>query len=360
MSIQQYCVSHNDEGTDLRLLSPLNKTSLAVNDMTRSPFGKMVWSVRNLGFNPAYDAPVTTVTATTTGATGSGAAAAAAAAAGADLNNNTKIDRIACTPDLSLVAVASERIIRLVSGETKAVVAELWMDDRVLALHMNSDLLCVVLARATHFFHVDTLQPLPELRTQWPTPNYTGLGALSKMHDSGTCYFATSQSLSDKKDRGDVFLYDPWRAATLTVFDAHKDEPIRCIEFSGSGTRLATCTTKGKHVRIWSCPDCTPLYELQRGQTEAVIYSIGLNYDATALALTSNTGTLHLFQPGKNARSVNKITTRTSATLCFMSPDGQFLFVLYPPDANNKTAKLERYKLSHDLKGELENEMNLS
>jgi WD40 repeat protein len=419
MSIDNYCINFDEEGTQLRLLAPNNKTSVGVHEMLGNPFGTALFTIRNLGHNPAYEstgnepvasssapkkkAPasgskakqgaksgsneydddeddalddtrtlsgqtaITSITSRNFAATSSGKITSSAAPvtsgaldfAGNTLGATTKVDRITATPDCTLIAVGSERILRIVTADTKTVAAEIWMEEKILNLRCNSSILAVMLSKATHFFHLETLQPLPELRTQWPNLNHNGLGALSCMLGM-SCFFAVSQSLSDKKLRGDVFLYNPISASTLTVVDAH-EEPIRCVEFCGNGTRFATVSNHGRKIRIWSCPDCTPIYELQRGSSEAVIYSIAMNYDATILALTSNSGTLHLFKPQQNNRSIGKINGRTTPSLCFVSPDGMFLYVLYPPDANSKTAKLERHKLSFDLKTiEADNEINLT
>lgn len=427
MSIDSYCINFDEEGTQLRLLAPNNKTSVVVHEMLGNPFGTALFTLRNLGHNPAYESTGNETTATVSpakkGAAGKGKAGSKAKQgggkggkagsneydddddidadgdgslddtrtlsgqsaavtsrnlasatnitsaggiasgaldfAGNTLGANTKVDRITATPDCTIIAVACERILRIISAESKQVVAEIWMEEKILNLRANAQILAVILSKATHFFHIETMQPLPELRTQWPNFNHNGLGALSCMLGM-SCFFAVSQSLSDKKLRGDVFLYNPLSASTLTVVDAH-DEPVRCLEFCGNGTRFATVSNNGKKIRIWSCPDCTPIYELQRGSSEAVIYSIAMNYDATILGLTSNSGTLHLFKPAQNNRSIGKISGRTTPSLCFVSPDGMFLYVLYPPDATSKTAKLERHKLSFDLKTiEADNEMNLT
>jgi hypothetical protein len=370
MSLESFCVCASEDGTELRMLSPLSRTNLAVYDLLGSPFGKTLWAARNLTVNPAYDAAsataVAAAAATAPGDSGAGASPGVlprgtsfAGMTMASSVSSTKLDRIAATPDGSIVACSFENTLRLVGAESRGVVAEMWVEERILNLRCNSELLAVVTARSTQFFLIDTLLPLPELRTQWPAPNFNGLGALSAMIGPN-CYFALPQSLSDKRDRGDIFLYNPKSANTLTVVDAHEDA-VRCIEFCGNGTRFATCSGKGQKIRVWSCPECVPLYELVRGQAEAVIFSIGMNFDGTSVVVTSNTGTLHMFKPAAGSRSVGKTTTRQTHNAAFVSPDGSYMFVLYPPDAASKTAKLERYRLAHDLKSsELEQEINLT
>lgn len=52
-------------------------------------------------------------------------------------------------------------------------------------------------------------------------------------------------------------------------------------------------------VRVFNLPTADKLYTLRRGNAHCEIYSLAFNHTATMLALSSSTGTIHVFQLGK-------------------------------------------------------------
>lgn len=58
---------------------------------------------------------------------------------------------------------------------------------------------------------------------------------------------------------------------------------------------LATTSTKGTIIRIWSLPDCAPLCNLRRGMNASNIYSVAMNPQGSLLAVSSSSGTIHIF-----------------------------------------------------------------
>jgi hypothetical protein len=70
---------------------------------------------------------------------------------------------------------------------------------------------------------------------------------------------------------------------------------LRCIALSHSEERIATASEAGTLVRIWSFPSCTKLYELRRGVDPAVILGLAFSPSGTSVAVSSDKGTLHVF-----------------------------------------------------------------
>lgn len=77
---------------------------------------------------------------------------------------------------------------------------------------------------------------------------------------------------------------------------------LRCIALSSNEDRIATASEAGTLVRIWSFPSCTKLYELRRGVDPAIILGLAFSPSGTSVAVTSDKGTLHVFDlPGASA-----------------------------------------------------------
>ena len=71
-----------------------------------------------------------------------------------------------------------------------------------------------------------------------------------------------------------------------------------CLSYDG--TLLATASTKGTVIRVYSTLDGTVVKELRRGVDNAQIFSIGFTKDAKYLICTSDRKTLHVFSMRHN------------------------------------------------------------
>jgi len=83
-------------------------------------------------------------------------------------------------------------------------------------------------------------------------------------------------------------------------FHAH-DHGIARIAIGGAANQslqqkfIATASTQGTLIRVFSLPQCEKLYDLQRGSSPCTIFSISFNYEATCIAVSSSKRTIHLF-----------------------------------------------------------------
>jgi WD40 repeat protein len=81
----------------------------------------------------------------------------------------------------------------------------------------------------------------------------------------------------------------------VNVIQAHKSE-IEIMKFSQNGKLLASASTSGTIIRIFSIPDSKLKYSFRRGSSSAKIYDINFNKSSTMCCVGSENGTIHLFK----------------------------------------------------------------
>jgi len=89
-----------------------------------------------------------------------------------------------------------------------------------------------------------------------------------------------------------VSLYDTNKHHTIMAHNG----PLAALSLNQTGTLLATASEKGTLIRIFDTVSGTSLQELRRGTSEAIIYSICFNSASDLIAVSSNKGTVHVFQ----------------------------------------------------------------
>ncbi|ONK68244.1 uncharacterized protein A4U43_C05F9230 [Asparagus officinalis] len=70
---------------------------------------------------------------------------------------------------------------------------------------------------------------------------------------------------------------------------------IACFALSQDGRLVATASSKGTLVRVFSAVDGTLLQEVRRGADRAEIYSLAFSENMKWLAVSSDKGTVHVF-----------------------------------------------------------------
>lgn len=163
-------------------------------------------------------------------------------------------------------------------------IGELSFRAPVRALRLRRDKIVVALDHKLYVYNFADLKLLHQMDT---TPNPTGLLALS------TATAPTAVLACPGLHRGQVRLEH--LGARSTKFIAAHDTHLACIALTADGLRLATCSTRGTLVRIFSTLDGTRLQELRRGADRAQIYSLAFSSNAQWLALSSDKGTVHVF-----------------------------------------------------------------
>jgi WD40 repeat protein len=141
-------------------------------------------------------------------------------------------------------------------------------------------------------------QPL-KLFTIETMENPTGIMALSSKITSSTLAFPAGQAgqvhlmelplkVFSANDIGKV------QTPVASIIPAHTTK-IAALALSDTGEWLATASEKGTLIRIFECKSGKLMHELRRGMDEAYIYSIQFNLMATRIVVSSDKGTIHIF-----------------------------------------------------------------
>jgi hypothetical protein len=247
-------------------------------------------------------------------------------------------------PSISMAAVVAQGMRRVLLCDLlkNTTLSELYFDTEVLAVHLNPKRLAVTCAEQTHLFDLQTLDPLPQVRTCWPL-NEHGVSAMSSLMIDGSCLVAVPQS-GDTQDstRGDVFLVDTISFASVTIVCAHKCR-VTQIVFSPDSNCFATCSEKGQNIRLFSVSGAR-LASFKRGATPATIFGIAMSTDGGVLACTSSSGTMHVFRfedspdRDRELKSFSKTDVGPEPSELVMSNDGRCVWVAYPPVVQGRSA----------------------
>ncbi|KAJ1928319.1 Phosphatidylinositol 3,5-bisphosphate-binding protein [Tieghemiomyces parasiticus] len=88
--------------------------------------------------------------------------------------------------------------------------------------------------------------------------------------------------------------YAPTMSANVSIITAHTTR-LSCLAINAEGTKLASASEKGTLVRVFHAGSGKLLNELRRGVDRAEIYSIAFSHDSTRLCVSSDKGTIHIF-----------------------------------------------------------------
>ncbi|CAO3597808.1 unnamed protein product [Absidia cylindrospora] len=195
----------------------------------------------------------------------------------------------------------------------KMIIYDSMKDQAVLELEYKSEVknvklrrerLVVVLSHKVFVYHFSLHPQL--LQTFETTDNDKGLAAVSASPDHAMLAIPGRQ-------RGHVQLIDldslvcHWPSpggddrpptttttANISIIAAHSGK-LSCIALNHDGSKCATASDKGTLVRVFNTATGTLLNELRRGMDRADIFSIAFNPEATRLCVSSDKGTIHIF-----------------------------------------------------------------
>ncbi|OMO89974.1 hypothetical protein COLO4_19493 [Corchorus olitorius] len=153
----------------------------------------------------------------------------------------------------------------------------------VRAVKLRRDRIVVVLEHKIYVYSFMDLKLLHQIET---LANPRGLCCLS--HHSNTSVLACPGL-----QRGQVRI-EHFGLNMMKLFNAH-DSHLACLTLTLDGLLLATASTRGTLIRIFNTMDGTRLQEVRRGVDRADIYSIALSPNVQWLAVSSDKGTVHIF-----------------------------------------------------------------
>lgn len=153
----------------------------------------------------------------------------------------------------------------------------------VRGVKLRRDRIVVVLEHKIYVYNLTDLKLLNQIET---LANPKGLCCLS--HHSSTSVLACP-GLHQGQVRVEHY------GLKVTKFINAHDSQISCFSLTLDGFLLATTSVKGTLVRIFNTMDGTRLQEVRRGADRAEIYSIALSPNVQWLAISSDKGTVHIF-----------------------------------------------------------------
>eukprot|EP01017_Pseudomicrothorax_dubius_P045964 TRINITY_DN8033_c0_g3_i1.p1 TRINITY_DN8033_c0_g3~~TRINITY_DN8033_c0_g3_i1.p1 ORF type:complete len:348 (+),score=78.47 TRINITY_DN8033_c0_g3_i1:58-1101(+) len=207
------------------------------------------------------------------------------------------------------------------------VVGELCFRNDVKAVKMKTDKIFVVQESKFFAYNVADLKLIDNQETDVNT-----LGLLA-INTEG------SQSIVAYLDKtpGSVVIKNYDTGKSLTI-NAHQSK-LRCLELSADGTRLATASEKGTLVRVYNAETGELLSELRRGSEYAMIYALAFDPENKWLAVTSDSGTLHIFSTkGTSAQAMEESGVRNAKS--------KFLFMKFISNYFDSQWSFAQYRMS--------------
>ena len=213
----------------------------------------------------------------------------------------------------SLVAVvrtSAPRTLSLANAWTGTSLRDLHFVATVKRVEMNRRVLCVLAADGRlHVFNLTTLQLIKSVGVVHPSDPARGIEGANAT--TAGAFFALSNVEDEsfvvcrcRKRLGWVRVYRVTdqggiRLAPIGSFDAHSHSIARIA--IGGGTvgqqKLATASEKGTVIRLFSLgAEPSKLCVLLRGSSPCAMHSIAFSADATRVASSSSTGTVHVFK----------------------------------------------------------------
>ncbi|PVU89631.1 hypothetical protein BB561_005254 [Smittium simulii] len=225
---------------------------------------------------------------------------------------------------------------------TRQIISELEFRSEVRSVLLRKDLIIVFL-RAKCI--VCTLEPQPQKLHAFETfDNVKGIGAVSYESESGILVFPGRQKgqiqvvhLNNiSKDNNNLLSkisdtattsYQPTisniESAGLDVSTSNTEEiaikgakqalkpakinivvahatALSALAISNDGAYVASASEKGTLIRVFSTEDGMLLYELRRGVDRANIFSIAFSSDSSRICVSSDKGTVHIFNLDAN------------------------------------------------------------
>ncbi|XP_004495714.1 autophagy-related protein 18a [Cicer arietinum] len=162
-------------------------------------------------------------------------------------------------------------------------IGELSFRSEVKGVRLRRDRIVVVLAHKIFVYNFADLKVLHQIET---IVNPKGLCEVS--HVSGTMVLACPGL---QKGQVRVEHY----ASKRTKFIMAHDSRIACFALTQDGRLLATASSKGTLMRVFNTLDGSLLQEVRRGADRAEIYSLAFSSTAQWLAVSSDKGTVHVF-----------------------------------------------------------------
>jgi autophagy-related protein 18 len=193
----------------------------------------------------------------------------------------------------------------------RAPICETSFPETILAVRMNRLRIVVAIIDAIYVYNTTTMKTQHVFRT---VENLNKVLDLSP--SSENCFLVFPASL----EKGSVQVCDCFSMEMRGVIEAHSTS-LAVVGVSYSGNLLATSSTKGTIIRVFSLPEGEKLFTFKRGLYPAQTYSLRFSFDSNYLVCTSSSGSLHIFslQHSSSPSTWSVSKTLSSAATYFFS-----------------------------------------
>lgn len=148
---------------------------------------------------------------------------------------------------------------------------------------MNTEILAVSLDEEVFVYDIWTLNLIKKIPCE--------KGGNISLCTGTPCYLAVPQS------HGVISMYTCNKDSVYSICEniqAHKSKIMQC-KISSSGKYLASCSSTGTIVRVFSLPSGQLFGSFRRGFHHAEVFSISFCSDDDYIAVGSSSGTVHIF-----------------------------------------------------------------
>ncbi|KAF8384462.1 atg-18 [Pristionchus pacificus] len=201
------------------------------------------------------------------------------------------VERMFNSSLLTLVSLKNPRLMQVYHFMNRSLICEHKFGSSILNVKMNRDRLIVCLEECIHVYNLRDMKQVMHTICDTP-PNRTG------MIDLSSCGSPSLLAYPGSTSSGQVHMFDAMSLTSVNSFMAHAN-PLSALRFNAEGTKIATASTKGTVIRVFSVPNGTKLFEFQRGVRPCVMHSLCFSADSNYLCSSSNTETIHVYKLAK-------------------------------------------------------------
>jgi autophagy-related protein 18 len=240
----------------------------------------------------------------------------------------TAVAQLGSSSLLAVVARTSPRALQLLNTTDGTVMRQINCRTAVLGVRMTRDRLVVRLRAAAHVFDLDTLERLATVECGHASRAAFALSPPTVMvFNVGTAKMELRRVqpllvLPSAQTAGSVDVVDAATLRLIRVVAAHRTD-VACLALSADGALLATASTRGTVVRVFSLVDASAskVASFRRGRTQARITTMRFSNDGRYLVVGSESPTVHVFALGAR-RADGSAASRARAVLCLQAQPG--------------------------------------
>ncbi|CAD6197059.1 unnamed protein product [Caenorhabditis auriculariae] len=215
------------------------------------------------------------------------------------------LERLFLSSLMCLVSQKDPRVMHVCHFASKNSICDYKFNKSILNIKMNRDRIVVCLEDMIMIYNLKDMKLMHNIVD---TP-LNRLGIIDLSSETKTALLA----YPGNNETGSIHIFDAMNLTSVNTFVAHEGT-LAAIKFNPNGTMLATASTKGTVIRVYSVPQGNRLFEFRRGVARCVtIYSLAFSSDSAYLCSSSNTETVHVFKLEKTEEPVNNEAT-TEAT----------------------------------------------